>query len=142
MTRLLLGETLAAVNAGLNASCAVLLVLGRLAIGARRVRTHRALMVAAFGCSCVFLASYVARMALTGPHRDAHRGWLHTAYYILLGTHLVTAIAVVPLAVATLAMGLTGRTQAHRRIARRALPVWLYVSTTGVLVYVVLYHVP
>ncbi len=142
MTRVQMGEILAAADAGLNATCALLLVLGRAAIARRSVRCHRALMLSAFGTSCVFLASYVVRMAMTGAHRDPHRGWLHMAYFALLGSHLVLAMLVVPLAIMTLLLALRGRLRAHRRLARWAFPIWLYVSVTGVIVYVVLYHVP
>ncbi|MGA2447421.1 MAG: DUF420 domain-containing protein [Polyangiaceae bacterium] len=142
MTRIEAGEILAAVDAGLNATCAILLVVGRWAIARRKMRTHRALMLGAFGTSCLFLASYVVRMALTGAHRDAHRGWLHRAYLALLGSHLLLAMAVVPLAVATVVLALRGRFAPHRRAAGWAFPIWLYVSVTGVLVYAVLYHLP
>ena len=142
MTRVQIGEMLAAADAGLNATCAILLVTGRWAIARRRVRNHRALMLGAFGTSCVFLASYAARMAITGAHRDPHRGWLHGAYFALLGSHLLMAMVVVPLAVTTLVLALRGQLRSHRRVAGWAFPVWLYVSVTGVLVYVVLYHVP
>ena len=142
MTRPELGDALAAVNAILNGTCAVLLLAGRVAIARKRTRTHRTLMVSAFVVSSVFLASYLTRVALTGTHADPHHGWLHGAYYAVLGTHMVLAMTVVPLALTVLTLALRRRFEKHRAVARWTFPIWLYVSVTGVVVYVVLYHVP
>jgi putative membrane protein len=142
MTRPELGDILAAVNATLNGTCAVLLLAGRLAIARKRTRTHRALMVSAFVVSSIFLASYLTRVALTGTHADPHRGWVHAAYFAVLGTHMVLAISVVPLALTVLILGLRRRFERHRAIARWTFPIWLYVSVTGVVVYMMLYHLP
>jgi len=142
MTRPELGDLLAAVNATLNGTCAALLLSGRVAIARRRTRTHRALMVSAFVVSSVFLASYLTRVALTGTHVDPHHGWVHVAYYAVLGTHMVLAMAVVPLALTALVLAFRKRFDRHRAVARWTFPIWLYVSVTGVVVYVVLYHVP
>lgn len=142
MTRPELGDTLALTNATLNATCAVLLVLGRVAIARRRTRTHRALMVSAFLVSTVFLTSYLTRVALTGTHADPHHGWLHWAYISMLVTHMILAITVVPMVLTALILALRKRFARHRAIARWTFPIWLYVSVTGVLVYLVLYRVP
>jgi uncharacterized membrane protein YozB (DUF420 family) len=142
LTRIELGDTLAAVNATLNGTCALLLVAGRVAIGRRRVATHRALMVSAFVVSSLFLTSYLTRVWLTGTHADPHRGWVHVAYFALLGTHMVLAMAVVPLVITVLAFAWRQRFEKHRKLARWTFPIWLYVSVTGVMVYLVLYRVP
>ena len=135
-----LAEALPPVNAALNATSAVLLVLGFRAIRAGDRRRHRALMLAAVGTSTVFLASYLTRVALTGTHRFPGAGALRAAYLAVLGSHTVLAAVAAPLVVATLALALRARFPSHRRIARWTLPVWLYVSVTGVIVYVMLYH--
>ena len=135
-----IGEALATVNACLNATCAVLLVLGRRAIKANRVARHRRIMIAAFATASVFLASYVTRFSLTGVHRFQGTGALRAAYFAILGSHTILAIATVPLAVTALVLGLRGRYQAHRRVVRWAWPIWMYVSVTGVVVYVLLYR--
>ena len=142
MTRPEIGDALAALNATLNGTCAALLLLGRVAIARKRTRTHRALMVSAFVVSSVFLASYLTRVALTGTHVDPHHGWVHGAYYAILGSHMLLAMAVVPLVLTALTFALRRRFERHRAVARWTFPIWLYVSVTGVIVYVVLYHVP
>jgi putative membrane protein len=142
VTRIELGDALAALNATLNATCAVCLVAGRIAIAGRRVLLHRRLMVSAFVVSTLFLTSYLTRVALTGTHADPHHGWLHFAYLALLGTHMLLAMAVVPMVLTALFFAWRARFDRHRAIARFTFPVWLYVSVTGVVVYVVLYHVP
>jgi putative membrane protein len=130
------------VNATLNATCAVLLVCGRIAIARKRPQTHRALMVAAFATSTVFLTSYLTRVALTGTHADPHHGLFHAAYLTVLGTHMVLAMAVVPMVLRVLYLATKKRFERHRALARWTFPIWLYVSVTGVAVYVMLYRVP
>jgi putative membrane protein len=142
VTRAELGDTLAMVNALLNGTCAVLLVLGRIAIARKQRGTHRALMVSAFVTSSVFLTSYLTRVALTGTHADPHRGWVHTAYLAILGTHMTLAMAVVPMVLTVLVWAVKGRFDRHRKLARWTFPVWLYVSVTGVVVYLMLYRLP
>jgi uncharacterized membrane protein YozB (DUF420 family) len=142
MTRADLGDTLALVNALLNGTSAVCILAGRVAIALRKRRVHRGLMLGAFAASCVFLASYLTRVALTGTHVDPHRGWVHYTYLAVLFSHMTLAVAVVPLVMRTLWLAHKARFDRHRRIARVTFPVWLYVSVTGVVVYVMLYVVP
>ncbi len=135
-----LADALPTVNAALNATSAVLLVLGFRAIRAGRRETHRAFMLAAFASSVLFLVSYVTRIALTGTHRFPGGGALRVAYLAILGSHTLLAALTAPLVLRTLFLAFGERFPAHRRIARLTLPVWLYVSVTGVAVYVLLYH--
>jgi putative membrane protein len=135
-----LGDALPAVNAILNATSAVLLALGFRAIRAGDRPRHRALMLAAVGTSTLFLASYLTRVALTGTHRFPGGGALKAVYLAVLGSHTLLAAIAAPLVVLTLALALRARFPSHRRLARWTLPIWLYVSVTGVLVYVMLYH--
>jgi putative membrane protein len=137
-----IGHALALVNALLNGTSALLLVAGRVAIWRRKVPVHRALMLSAFAASALFLASYLTRVALTGTHRDPHTGFFHVAYLAILFSHMTLAVLVVPLVFASLAFALKKRFDRHRRVARLTFPVWLYVSVTGVAVYVMLYVVP
>ena len=128
------------VNAVLNATAAVLLVWGYWLIRRKRVETHRRVMIAAFAVSCLFLVCYLVYHAQVGSVRFPHTGALRTVYLGILGTHTVLAAAVPVLAIITLRRGLAGRYDRHRRIARWTLPIWLYVSVTGVVVYGMLYH--
>jgi uncharacterized membrane protein YozB (DUF420 family) len=127
-------------NAALNATCALLLAAGWIAIRRGNVRVHRALMVAAFLVSIAFLASYVVYHARVGSVRFPGTGGVRWFYLGLLLTHVVLAAAVPPLAVVTLYRAARGDYARHRRIARITWPVWMYVSVTGVIVYVMLYH--
>ena len=131
---------LPALNAALNATAAVLLVWGYTLIRRRRVAAHRRVMLAAFVVSCLFLAGYLLYHARVGTVRFAHTGALRAAYLTILVTHSLLAAAVPPLAVITLARGLAARYDRHRRMARWTLPIWLYVSVTGVVVYAMLYQ--
>jgi putative membrane protein len=142
MTHAELGDSLAALNAALNGTAAVLLVSGRFAIAHKHTRTHRALMLSAFVVSAVFLCSYLTRVALTGTHVDPHHGWVHAAYIAILGSHMLLAMCVVPLVVTALVFAFRKRFARHRAVARWTFPIWLYVSVTGVVVYVMLYRVP
>jgi putative membrane protein len=136
------GETLAMVNALLNGTSALLLVAGRFAVWRKKVLLHRTLMLSAFATSSIFLVSYLTRVALTGTHRDPHTGAFHVAYLAVLVSHMTLAICVVPLVLASLTLALKKRFDRHRKVARLTFPVWLYVSVTGVAVYVMLYVVP
>ncbi|MEQ1912251.1 MAG: DUF420 domain-containing protein [Vicinamibacterales bacterium] len=131
---------LPAVNATLNATSGVLLLIGFLLIRAGRRQQHRAVMLAAFTASSLFLVSYVVYHAQVGSVRFTREGFVRPLYYAVLITHVTLAATVLPLAIVTLTRGLKGRFHEHRRIARWTFPVWLYVSVTGVLVYVLLYQ--
>jgi putative membrane protein len=131
---------LPAINAMLNATAAVLLVWGYLLIRRKRIGTHRRVMLAAFATSCLFLTGYLVYHARVGNVRFHGTGAIRDVYFAILGTHTVLAAAVPVLAILTLQRGLAGRYDRHRRIARWTLPIWLYVSVTGVVVYVMLYH--
>lgn len=135
-----LGELLPSVNAALNATSAVLLFAGWRAIRGGHRELHRALMIAACAVSTVFLASYVTRVALTGTHRFPGGGLLRAVYLAVLASHTVLAALTAPLVLRTVWLSLQERFADHRRIARVTLPVWMYVSVTGVAVYVMLYH--
>jgi uncharacterized membrane protein YozB (DUF420 family) len=130
---------LPAVNATLNAIAAVLLAAGYVLIRSGRREMHRKVMLAAFATSTVFLASYLVYHAQVGSVRFTRQGIVRPIYFTILFTHVVLAAAVLPLALITLSRGLKGRFARHRAIARWTLPIWLYVSVTGVVVYWMLY---
>jgi putative membrane protein len=142
LTGVEIGDRLAFVNAMLNATSGVLLYSGRRAIKSGKRETHRRFMIATVTTSAVFLVSYLARVALSGTHADPHTGALHAIYYAILGTHMLLAMTVPVFAVTLLWLGTRAKFATHRRIARWGFPIWMYVSVTGVLVYVILYHVP
>ncbi|MBM3216687.1 DUF420 domain-containing protein [Candidatus Poribacteria bacterium] len=129
------------VNATLNALCAALLVVGYWHIRARRIPQHRAMMIAAFATSILFLASYLTYHLYpgVGTVRFEEPASVRPFYLSVLIPHTVLAAAVPPLALVALVRGLRGRYSKHRAVARWALPVWLFVSATGVTVYVMLY---
>jgi putative membrane protein len=131
---------LPAVNATLNAISAVLLFTGYLLIKRRRITLHRRCMIAACVTSSLFLVCYVTYHAQVGSVRFTRPGFVRPLYYTILITHVTLAVLVLPLAVVTLSRGLKKRFDRHRAIARWTLPIWLYVSVTGVLVYVLLYQ--
>jgi uncharacterized membrane protein YozB (DUF420 family) len=128
------------VNAVLNATAAVLLVWGYWLIRHRRIQSHRRVMTAAFVVSCLFLVCYLVYHAQVGSKHFEHPGAIRTVYLSILATHTLLAAAVPVLAIITLRRGLAQRFDPHRRIARWTLPIWLYVSVTGVVVYAMLYH--
>ncbi len=127
-------------NASLNATCAVLLVTGRWLIKRRRITAHKVCMISAFVVSMLFLASYLVYHVQVGSVRFTGGGLVRPVYFGVLITHTVLAAAVPFLAVVTLTFGLRARYARHVRIARWTLPIWLYVSVTGVIVYVMLYR--
>ena len=130
---------LPAVNAILNAAAAVLLVWGYTLIRRHRQQTHKRVMIAAFATSCVFLVCYLVYHAQVGSVRFQHPGAIRVVYLSILATHTVLAACVPVLAIITLRRGLSARFDKHRAIARWTLPIWLYVSVTGVVVYLMLY---
>jgi uncharacterized membrane protein YozB (DUF420 family) len=127
-------------NAFLNATSATLLLLGWTFIRRGNRDAHRRTMIAAFVCSTVFLTSYLVYHARVGSVHFPGSGGARTLYLGILLTHTVLAAAVAPMAVTTLVFAWTGRFAKHRRLARWTLPIWLYVSVTGVVVYVMLYR--
>ena len=131
---------LPAVNATLNALSGVLLTIGYVLIRMRRIEMHRRCMIAAFITSSLFLVCYLVYHAQVGSVRFPRQGFVRPLYYTILITHVTLAFSVPPLAIVTLSRGLKGRYPQHRRIARWTFPIWLYVSVTGVLVYVLLYQ--
>jgi uncharacterized membrane protein YozB (DUF420 family) len=131
---------LPAINATLNGLAALLLVTGYGLVRARRLDQHRRCMIAAFITSSLFLVCYVVYHAQVGSVRFTRQGMVRPIYFTILITHVTLAATVLPLAILTLTRGLRGRYPQHMRIARWTLPIWLYVSVTGVLVYVLLYQ--
>jgi uncharacterized membrane protein YozB (DUF420 family) len=131
---------LPAVNATLNATAAVLLTCGYVLIRKRRITAHRRTMIAAFCVSVLFLISYLVYHANVGSVRFQKTGAVRTLYLSILLTHTVLAATVPFLAAITLRRGWTAKYDRHRRIARWTLPIWLYVSITGVIVYLMLYR--
>jgi len=133
-------SVLPAVNATLNGTAAVLLTAGWLNIRRRNVAAHRACMLGAFGASTLFLVSYVVYHARAASVPFAGQGWIRPVYFFILITHIVLATVIVPLALTTIYRALRGELWRHKRIARVTLPIWLYVSVTGVLVYLMLHR--
>ena len=131
---------LPAVNASLNAISGTLLLIGYALIRARRIDQHRRCMIAAFTASCLFLVCYVIYHAQVGSVPFTRQGFVRPLYFTILITHVTLALVLAPMAVVTLSRGLHARFPQHRRIARWTFPIWLYVSVTGVLVYVLLYQ--
>ena len=128
------------VNASLNAIAGVFLSAGYVFIRRRQITRHRACMLAAFTTSALFLISYLVYHANIGSKPFEGQGTIRPIYFTILFTHVLLAAAVLPLAIVTLRRALRGQFAAHRRLARWTFPIWLYVSVTGVIVYVMLYH--
>ncbi len=137
---LLAVHPLATLNAVLNSLAALLLVVGWLSIRSGNTKRHRAAMVAAFGVSTVFLVSYLAYHALEGSRPFRGEGVVRPVYYMILISHVLLAAAVPVLAIRMFFLAWKGRWDAHRRLGKLTLPIWLYVSVTGVVIYLMLYH--
>ncbi len=133
-------HSLPALNALLNGTSFVLLLIGYALIRSGRRRAHQRVMIAAFSCSVLFLTSYLIYHAQVGSVRFQGEGPLRTVYLSILLTHTVLAAAVPFLAAITLTRALRGRFDRHKKIARVTLPIWLYVSVTGVVIYLMLYQ--
>jgi uncharacterized membrane protein YozB (DUF420 family) len=131
---------LPALNAGLNATSAALLLTGYLLIRRGRIDAHRRAMIAALVSSSLFLASYLYYHFHVGSVRFQGRGGLRTLYFTILISHTILAVVIVPLVLVTLTHALRARFDPHRRIARVTLPLWGYVSVTGVVIYWMLYR--
>jgi putative membrane protein len=130
----------AALNATLNGTSAVLLTCGYVAIRARKIAVHKAFMIAAFLTSTAFLISYLAYHYRVGHVAFQGQGWIRPVYFTLLLTHTVLAIVIVPMIIVTLRRAWLEKFDKHRLIARWTLPLWLYVSVTGVIVYLMVYQ--
>jgi len=133
-------ESLPTLNAILNTTSAVLLLSGYYFIRQGKREAHKKCMIATFSVSVLFLISYLTYHASHGTTRFLGEGWIRPVYFIILGTHTILAASIVPLAIVTLRRGLGNRIPQHKAIARWTLPIWLYVSVTGVVVYLLLYH--
>ncbi len=131
---------LPALNAGLNGLAGVLLLAGYGFVRRKRIAAHRACMLAAFAASTLFLVSYLTYHYNYPIRAFQGEGAVSYLYYFILITHVVLAIVIVPMALLTLYRALRGQFDKHRRLARRTLPIWLYVSVTGVVVYLMLYQ--
>ena len=128
------------VNATLNTISTVLLIIGFLMIRRRKIVAHRNCMIAAFVVSGLFLTSYLIYHYHAGSTPFEGSGWIRFVYFAVLIPHIILAAAILPLALTTLYFALQKRFTKHRRIARWTLPIWLYVSVTGIIVYWMLYH--
>lgn len=135
-----LGYTLATLNASLNGTAALLLFIGFLAIRSGKESIHKKCMGTAFVLSCLFLISYLTRIFLEGTHRYPGDGFGRTFYLILLTSHIILAAFVPFLAVRTIYLAMKRRLETHKKWAKVTLPIWMYVSVTGVVIYLMLYH--
>ncbi|MBT8396088.1 MAG: DUF420 domain-containing protein [Gemmatimonadetes bacterium] len=136
-----LGNLLAPVNAGLNLTSTVCLIVGFVFIKKKMTRQHMRAMLGAVTASGLFLILYLFRYSLTGTHSFAGEGWAKGFYLAILFSHMVLAATLVPLVLRLLYLAGKSRFEPHARLARWVLPTWLYVSLTGLLVYFLLYHV-
>ena len=132
---------LPSINASLNASSAVLLIAGYLLIRKKAITGHMFCMLSAFGTSILFLVSYLYYHAHHGVTKFQGQGMVRTAYFTILTTHTILAVVIVPLIIMTLRRAFKGDLSKHKAIARATLPLWLYVSVTGVVIYWMLYRI-
>ena len=135
-----IGNFLAPVNAALNLTSTICLLAGFYFIKNKETRLHRRAMLGAVGASALFLVFYLVRYSLTGTHSFAGSGLSKTFYLTLLFSHMVLAAAIVPMILRLLFLAWRSRFDAHARLARLTFPIWLYVSLSGLLVYLLLYH--
>jgi putative membrane protein len=129
------------INASLNALSGIFLIFGFIFIKLRKIHLHRACMLSAFTSSCLFLACYLFYHFFHGTTAFQGQGAVRIFYFILLGTHTILAALMAPFILVTLWRALKGKFEIHRRLARWVFPVWLYVSVTGVIVYLMLYQI-
>jgi len=129
------------INATLNGCSAVLLVTGRMLIGRGKVAAHRAVMLTAFTTSSLFLVSYLYYHYHVGSVHFRGTGWTRPLYFSILISHTTLAVIIVPMVLITLTRALREQFDRHRAIARWTFPLWLYVSVTGVIVYLMLYQI-
>jgi len=133
-------STLPAVNATLNATSGIFLLTGYILIKRRQINAHRNAMLAAFASSALFLTSYLVYHYHAGSRPFPGVGAIRFVYFAILISHVLLAIAILPLAISTLTKGLRGQYVRHKRVAKWTFPLWMYVSVTGVVVYVMLYQ--
>ena len=131
----------AALNASLNGMSAILLAGGYVAIRSGKIAVHKAFMISAFVVSSVFLASYLLYHYRVGHVAFDGQGWIRPVYFVLLTSHTILAVVIVPLILVTLRRAWIGKFDRHRVIARWTLPLWFYVSVTGVIVYLMVYQI-
>ena len=131
----------AALNASLNGVSAVLLAGGYAAIRSGKIVVHKTLMISAFVASSVFLVSYLVYHYRVGHVAFQGQGWIRPVYFVLLTTHTILAVVIVPMILVTLRRAWLGKFDRHRVIARWTLPLWFYVSVTGVIVYLMVYQI-
>jgi uncharacterized membrane protein YozB (DUF420 family) len=131
----------AAVNALLNGTSAVLLACGYLAIRSGKIQLHKRFMISAFTASTVFLVSYLLYHYRVGHVAFRGQGWIRPVYFVLLTSHTILAVVIVPMILITLRRALLARFDKHKIIARWTLPLWFYVSVTGVIVYLMVYQI-
>jgi uncharacterized membrane protein YozB (DUF420 family) len=133
-------DSLAAVNACFNGAAAVCIFLGWRAIEAKNQVLHKRLMLTAVGLSALFLVSYLTRFALSGAHVYPVKDWTRTVYLTILTSHTILAATVPVLVILSVRRALKGQLDRHRAIVKYTLPIWGYVSVTGVVIYLMLYH--
>lgn len=133
-------DFLPTLNALLNSTSAVLLFIAHRFIKKGNKHAHKNYMIATFAVSTLFLISYLTYHYYHGTTRFTGEGWVRPFYFTLLTSHTILAALIVPLAIVTLRRGLREQIEKHVKIARWTYPIWLYVSVTGVVVYVILYH--
>lgn len=133
-------ENLPALNAALNGTAGILLAIGYYYIRQGNMSAHKKLMISAFVVSAIFLVSYLIYHAQAGSTKFLGTGFIRPVYFTILISHIILAAAIVPMAIITMYRGLKARYDKHKKIARWTLPIWLYVSVTGVIIYVMLYH--
>ena len=133
-------DVLPTINAILNSTSAILLVTGHHYIKQGKTATHKKCMIGALSVSFLFLISYLTYHYFHGTTHFPGEGWIRPVYFTILTSHTILAAAIVPLAIITLRRGLKGTYDKHKRIARWTYPIWLYVSVTGVVIYLMLYQ--
>ena len=133
-------SVLPTVNATLNALSGAFLLIGYVLIRRRQITAHRNAMLGAFASSTLFLISYLVYHAEVGSRPFAGQGAIRYVYFAILISHVILAAVILPMAIMTLSRALRGRYEAHKRIAKWTFPTWMYVSVTGVIVYVMLYQ--
>ncbi len=128
------------INATLNSVSCILLVIGYVFIRQRKIELHKKCMLGAFCVSVLFLISYCIYHANAGSTKFTQQGWIRPVYFTILISHIVLAFVIVPLALRTLYLAWREKFDKHRRIAKITFPIWLYVSVTGVIIYLMLYQ--